>query len=143
MGLTESKKSQAVGALRKCAKEHEKDFTPTFNIRVSDLCSDVADYLEELQKENEELKAFESHWEEIEEDAKVIAKENEELNRDKTELVNSVTELKNKVAELENQNKKLKCCGNCCYATNSNIDGTFCNRKAEYTHANHTCEDWS
>lgn len=54
--MTDSKKAQAVGALRKCAKEHEKDFTPTFNIRVSDLCSDVADYLEELKKENGELK---------------------------------------------------------------------------------------
>ncbi len=54
--MTDSEKVQAVSALRKCAKEHKKDFTPTFNIRVSDLCSDVADYLEELQKENEELK---------------------------------------------------------------------------------------
>ena len=56
MGMTESKKAEAVGALRQCAKEHEKDFTYTFNIRVSDLCNDIADYLEELQKENAELK---------------------------------------------------------------------------------------
>lgn len=55
--MKESIKAQAVGALRQCAKEHEKDFTPTFNIRVSDLCNYIADYVEELQKENEERKA--------------------------------------------------------------------------------------
>ena len=48
--------------------------------------SDLVDILREkdrriteLEKENEGLKAFESHCNEIEEDAKVIAKENEEL----------------------------------------------------------------
>lgn len=35
--------------------------------------------IEQLKKENEQLKAYESHWKEIEEDAKVIAKENAEL----------------------------------------------------------------
>ena len=48
--------------------------------------SDLADMLREkdrriteLEEENAELKAYESHWKEIEEDAKVIAKENVEL----------------------------------------------------------------
>ena len=35
--------------------------------------------IEQLKKENEQLKAYESHWKEIEEDAKAIAKENVEL----------------------------------------------------------------
>ena len=35
--------------------------------------------IEQLKKENEQLKAYESHWKEIEEDVKVIAKENAEL----------------------------------------------------------------
>lgn len=35
--------------------------------------------IEQLKKENEQLKAYESHWKEIEADAKVIAKENAEL----------------------------------------------------------------
>ena len=39
----------------------------------------VLGQVEQLKKENEQLKAYESHWKEIEEDAKVIAKENAEL----------------------------------------------------------------
>ena len=35
--------------------------------------------IEQLKKENEQLKAYKSHWKEIEEDVKVIAKENAEL----------------------------------------------------------------
>lgn len=76
MGITESKKAQAVSALRQCAIEHEKDVTYTLNIRVSDLCNDIADYVEELQKENSELK-----WQlnEVIEDNDYYQKENEEL----------------------------------------------------------------
>ena len=55
--------------------------------------------IEALKKENEDLKkqvehykAFESHCDEIEEDAKVIAKEN---------------------ADLKEQVEQMKCCGNC------------------------------
>lgn len=40
-----------INALRQCAKEHEKDFTVTGCIRVSDLCNDTADLLESLEKE--------------------------------------------------------------------------------------------
>ena len=38
-----------INALRKCAKEHENDRTPTGHIRVSDLCSDTAILVETLQ----------------------------------------------------------------------------------------------
>ena len=37
-----------INALRQCAKKHEKDFVPTFNIRTSDLCNDTAELLEKL-----------------------------------------------------------------------------------------------
>ena len=47
---------------------------------------------EELKKEIDCYKAFESHYDEIEEDAKAIAKENE---------------------DLKNQIEQMKCCGNC------------------------------
>ena len=40
-----------INALRKCAKEHEKDFTGTGCIRVSDLCNDTAGLLESLETE--------------------------------------------------------------------------------------------
>jgi hypothetical protein len=46
-----------INALRQCAKEHEKDFTGTGCIRVSDLCNDTADLLESLEKEKEH-----GHW---------------------------------------------------------------------------------
>lgn len=39
-----------IDALRKCAKEHEKDFTGTGCIKVSDLCNDTADLLESLEE---------------------------------------------------------------------------------------------
>jgi len=37
-------------ALRKCAKEHENDRTPTGHVVVSDLCRDTANLLEELEE---------------------------------------------------------------------------------------------
>lgn len=141
MGMTESKKAQAVSALRQCAKEHEKDFTYTFCIRVSDLCNDIADYIEELQKENAELsnsvteltntktelenkvtelekeidyyKSRECHWDEIEEDAKRIAEENEKLKKDKEWLDNTNNEQTEVILKLQAQIKKMKCCRNC------------------------------
>ena len=45
----------------------------------------------ELEKENAELKAFESHCDEIEEDAKAIAKENAELKAKLDEIRNYLT----------------------------------------------------
>lgn len=47
---------------------------------------------EELKKQIDSYKAFESHYDEIKEDAKAIAKENE---------------------DLKNQIEQMKCCGNC------------------------------
>lgn len=41
-----------INALRKCAKEHENDRTPTGQIIVSDLCKDTANLLEELEQES-------------------------------------------------------------------------------------------
>jgi hypothetical protein len=43
--------NQYINALRKCAKEHENDITSFAHIRVSDLCKDTANLLEELEKE--------------------------------------------------------------------------------------------
>jgi len=40
-----------INALRNCAKEHENDITPFAHIRVSDLCRDTANLLEELEQE--------------------------------------------------------------------------------------------
>jgi len=40
-----------INALRNCAKEHENDITPFAHIRVSDLCIDTANLLEELEQE--------------------------------------------------------------------------------------------
>jgi len=41
-----------INALRKCAKEHENDRTPTGHIIVSDLCRDTAILLENLEQES-------------------------------------------------------------------------------------------
>ena len=42
---------QYINALRACAKEHKDDVTPFAHIRVSDMCSDVANLLEGLEQE--------------------------------------------------------------------------------------------
>ena len=57
-----------ISALRQCAKEHKKDITPTFQIRVSDLCNDTANLLENDVIEREKVKnlikiAIEDAWE--------------------------------------------------------------------------------
>ena len=46
-----------INALRKCAKEHANDTTYTGHIRVSDLCRDTANLLEELEQEPRK-----GHW---------------------------------------------------------------------------------
>lgn len=77
----------------------------------------------ELEKENEDLKkqidcykAFESHYDEIEEDAKAIAEENEELK-----------------AQIE----RMKCCENCEYENFEKYHGGKCNL-GNYK----TCGNW-
>lgn len=105
--MTASKKAQAVGALRKCAKEHEKDFTSTFNIRVSDLCSDVADYLEELEKENAELKA------QIESDNLAFNESNEIIAELKGKLNERTHFYSTELRKANEQIEKMKNVGNC------------------------------
>ena len=46
MEITKQNLNQAIAALRQCAKENRKRITSTGAIRVSDLCDDVANYLE-------------------------------------------------------------------------------------------------
>lgn len=46
MNIKKDNIRQAIEALRKCAKEHENERTDTGSVRVTDLCNDVADYLE-------------------------------------------------------------------------------------------------
>lgn len=145
------------------------------------ICKRIA----ELEKENEGLKAFESHCDEIEEDAKAIAEENAELKekldkirkylvydifdrfkylenqlkisqetqeelskrileQQKTigSLTDTIDELKAHCTAVYEVNEKMKCCGNCCFAIHSRLDGTFCERKAEYRQANEKCNKW-
>ena len=40
-----------INALRKCAREHDNDRTPTGHIIVSDLCRDTTNLLEALEQE--------------------------------------------------------------------------------------------
>ena len=52
--------------------ENDMNYAAWANVQKNNI-------IEQLKKENEQLKAYESHWKEIEEDAKAIAKENIEL----------------------------------------------------------------
>ena len=46
MEITKENLHQAIAALRKCAKENKDKQKDTGAIRISDLCNDVADFLE-------------------------------------------------------------------------------------------------
>ncbi len=50
MEITKDNLQQAIAALRQCAIENQDNITDTGNIRISDLCSDVANYLEKQPK---------------------------------------------------------------------------------------------
>jgi len=62
MEITINNLNQAIAALRQCAKENEGRTTDTGNIRVSDLCNDVATYLEKewksIKQASEELEKY-------------------------------------------------------------------------------------
>jgi hypothetical protein len=51
MEITNDNLHQAIAALRQCAKENKGKQTGTGCIVVSDICSDVANYLEKSLKE--------------------------------------------------------------------------------------------
>ena len=48
MLITQNNLQQVILALRQCAEEHKKERVPTFAICTTDLCTDVATFLESL-----------------------------------------------------------------------------------------------
>lgn len=62
MEITRNNLNQAIAALRQCAKENKGRTTDTGNIRVSELCNDVATYLEKewenIKQASEELEKY-------------------------------------------------------------------------------------
>lgn len=48
MTITYEDLPQAIQALKKCAKEHEKEYISFGAVRTSDLCEDVACFLQTL-----------------------------------------------------------------------------------------------
>ena len=55
--MTEIERNQIKGALLKCAEENENKFTLTGHIVVSSLCKSAVERIEELEKENAQLKS--------------------------------------------------------------------------------------
>ena len=55
--MTETERNQIKGALLKCAEENENRPTFTGNIVVSSLCKSAVERIEELEKENAQLKS--------------------------------------------------------------------------------------
>lgn len=86
-------------------------------------CGMTEEEIIEMRKENKQLKAYESHWEEIEEDAKVIAKENAELKEqieiqyaENQTLGNNNFELLKKLGTYNEQVEKMKNFYNCAHS---------------------------
>jgi DNA-binding SARP family transcriptional activator len=50
MEITKQNLRQAIAALRKCADENRNRIVSTGAIKISDLCDDVANYLEKDSK---------------------------------------------------------------------------------------------
>ena len=73
--MTEIERNQIKGALLKCAKENENKPTFTGHIVVSSLCKSALERIEELEKENAELKAFKQDCIKLTEDNVVMAKQ--------------------------------------------------------------------
>lgn len=95
-GLAEGRKEGFDKGYKKAterAYERQQDLTDTY---IKD-----GEKIKELEKENEQLKAFESHWEEIEEDAKAIAKENADLKEIVSRSGYRIAELKHEIDELK------------------------------------------
>ena len=66
MEITKNNLNQAIAALRQCAKENKGRTTDTGNIRVSELCNDVATYLEKewksIKQASEELEKYSKRY---------------------------------------------------------------------------------
>ncbi len=56
MEITKETQHKAIAALRQCAKENENKPADTGAVRVTDLCRDVADYLEKLEADEHPAK---------------------------------------------------------------------------------------
>lgn len=54
--MEERKIRQIKGTLLKCAEENRNKPTPTFNICVSNLCTDAEQYIRELEDQIEKMK---------------------------------------------------------------------------------------
>lgn len=54
--MTETERNRIKGALLKCAEENENKLTLTGHIVISSLCKSAVERIEELEKENAELK---------------------------------------------------------------------------------------
>ena len=100
-----------INALRKCAKEHDNDRTPTFNIRVSDLCRDTANLLEEVEQEPKT-----GHW--IEDAGtyyKAIHERGCEPDENTPIFLDDIacSECLAKFSVIDNETERFKCCPNC------------------------------
>ena len=71
-----------IRALRTLQKKHEKDRVPTFEIRWSDVCRDVADKLEEQEKIIAEKGAAESFYREANEELYAMIKELDDVRKE-------------------------------------------------------------
>lgn len=52
MNITYEDLPQVIVALKRCAKEHEQELVPTGWIHTTQLCDDVAQFLQELVDNN-------------------------------------------------------------------------------------------
>lgn len=62
MDINNNNLHQAIYALRKCSDENKDKVTDTFKVRTSDLCTDVANYLEKKSISNENLVKLCCKW---------------------------------------------------------------------------------
>ena len=79
--MIETERHQIKGALLKCAEENENKFTLTGHIVVSSLCRSAVERIEELERENAELK--EKYVKECEDTMYVVTDYSKQLTKAK------------------------------------------------------------
>ena len=111
--------------------------------------------IQELEKENAELKEkldkirkylvydIFDRFKYLENLLKISQETQEELSKRILEqqktiggLTDTIDELKAHCKAVDEVNEKMKCCGNCGFAIHNRLDGTFCDREAEYRQTN-------
>ena len=132
-----------VGNFKLMEISHLSNGADIYNPKVEHLLKDKIKqaYLDGLMTDTQETNEFDE-VKYLENLLKISQETQEELSKRILEQQKTIGSLKDTIDELKAQVEKMKCCGNCGFAIHNRLDGTFCDREAEYRQANEKCNKW-